>query len=186
MDDNAIIRLFNERNEAALSELSKKHGTFLTGIAERILLNREDSQMCVNDAYLRAWESIPPAQPNILRAFVGKIVKCIAVSMLRKGDTEKRGGGEFTLVLDELEGCISDKSCIETEFENKQLIGEINKFLLKCSEFHQRVFILRYWYCESVSEIAAELGAAENRVSVSLYRTRQKLKEHLAKEGYIL
>ncbi len=186
MDDNDIIQLFNERNEAALSELSKKHGTFFLRLAEKILYNYEDSQSCVNDAYLKTWDTIPPAKPNVLRAFVGRIVKCVAVSMLRMSGAEKRGGGEFTLVLDELEECVSDGGSIETEFENKELIGEINKFLQKCSEFNRRAFVLRYWYCESVFEIARELGSAENNVSVSLYRTRQKLKEHLTKEGYIL
>lgn len=185
MDDNDIIELFNERNEAALSELSQKHGTFFLRLAEKILLNYEDSKSCVNDAYLKTWESIPPAKPNVLRAFVGRIVKCVAVSMLRRSGAEKRGGGEFTLVLDELEECVSDGSSVEAEFESKALIEAINKFLLTCSEFNRRAFVLRYWYCESVSEIAGELGAPENNVSVSLYRTRLKLKEHLEKEGYI-
>lgn len=185
MDDNAIIQLFNERNESALTELSKKHGTFFLSLAEKILYNYEDSQSCVNDSYLKTWEAIPPAKPNVLRAFVGRIVKYVAVSMLRMNTAQKRGGGEFTLVLDELEECVSDNGSIEDEFENRELIDEINKFLWTCSEFNRRVFVLRYWYCESVSEIAKELGAAENKVSVSLYRTRQKLKEHLTKGGYI-
>lgn len=185
MEDDAIIQLFNERNEAALSELSKKHGTHLTRLAEKILCNREDSEVCVNDAYLKTWETIPPAKPNVLRAFVGKIVKCVAISMLRSKGAQKRGNGELALMLDELEECVSDGSSIENEFENKQIIEEINKFLRRCGEFNQRAFVLRYWYCESVSEIAAELCAAENKVSVSLYRTRQRLREHLAKEGYI-
>lgn len=187
MEDNDIIQLFNERNEAALSELSKKHGTYLTHIAEGILRNYEDSKDCVNDAYLKTWDAIPPAKPGVLRAFVGKIVKCVAVSMLRMSTAQKRGGGEFELVLDELAECVSDDSSgVEAQFEEKEIIAEINKFLQGCSEFNRRVFVLRYWYCESVSEIASELITAENTVSVSLYRTRQKLKEYLAKEGYTL
>ncbi|MDE7229017.1 MAG: sigma-70 family RNA polymerase sigma factor [Oscillospiraceae bacterium] len=186
MEDNAIIQLFNERDEAALSELSKKHGTFFTRLAEGVLRNYEDSQVCVNDAYLKTWETIPPAKPNFLRAFVGSIVKRIAVSMLRASGAQKRGGGEFDLVLEELEECVSDNSSVEDEFDNKQTIEEINKFLRNCGEFDRRVFVLRYWYCESVSTIAAELGMAENKISVSLYRTRKKLKEHLTKGGYIL
>lgn len=185
MDDNAIIVLFNERNEAALSELSKKHGTYLAGIAENILHNHEDSKVCVNDAYLKTWETIPPAKPNVLRAFVGKIVKCIAVDMLRMSSAEKRGSGDFTLVLDELEECVSDGSSVEREFDNKQTLAEVNKFLRGCSEFSRRIFVLRYWYCESIAEIARELGESENKITVSLHRTRQKLKEHLAKGGYI-
>lgn len=185
MDDNTIIQLFNERNEAALSELSKKHGTYFQRLAERILCNYEDSQSCVNDAYLKTWETIPPAKPSVLRAFVGKIVKCVAVSMLRMSSAGKRGGGEFTLVLDELEECVSSGGDLEDEFEGKLLSEEISRFLEQCGEFNRQVFVLRYWYCESVSDIARELGTAENKISVSLYRTRRKLKEHLTKEGYI-
>lgn len=186
MDDNAIIRLFNERNETALSELSQKYGTYFMSIAEKILCNHEDSKICVNDAYLKTWEAIPPAKPNVLRAFVGKIVKCAAVSMLRVSNAGKRGGGEFALVLDELEEFVSDGKSAEDSFEEAQITEEINKFLWKCSEFSRRAFILRYWYCESVSEIAIELGAAESKVSMSLYRTRRGLKTHLIKEGYTI
>lgn len=186
MEDNDIIKLFNERNETALSELSKKHGTYFTRLAEKILYNHEDSEVCVNDAYLKTWETIPPAKPNVLRAFVGKIVKSIAVSMLRRETAGKRGGGEFNLVLDELEECVSDGSSVEEELDGKQLSEEINGFLKTCTETNRRVFVLRYWYCESVPEIAAELAMSENNVSVSLFRTRQKLKEHLTKEGYII
>lgn len=186
MDDNDIIRLFNERNEKALSELSKKHGTYFTRLAEKILYNYEDSEVCVNDAYLKTWETIPPAKPNVLRAFVGKIVKRVAVSMLRRETAQKRGGGEFELVLDELEECVSDGGSVEEEFNGKQLSEEIGEFLKTCTETNRRIFVLRYWYCESVSEIAAELAIPENNISVSLFRTRQKLNEHLTKEGYII
>ncbi|MDE7231412.1 MAG: sigma-70 family RNA polymerase sigma factor [Oscillospiraceae bacterium] len=186
MDDNSIIQLFNARDEAALSELSKKHGTFFIQIAENILRNREDSQVCVNDAYLKAWDTIPPARPKVLRAFVGKIVKCVAVSMFRMNTTEKRGGGEVTLVLEELSECVSDGKSLDDELDGKQIVEAINKFLRGCREFDRRVFILRYWHCKSVADIAVRFGTAENKVSVSLYRTRQKLREHLAKEGYTL
>lgn len=186
MDDNDIIELFNKRDEKALSELSKKHGTYFTRLAEKILYNHEDSEVCVNDAYLKTWETIPPARPNVLRAFVGKIVKSAAVSMLRRDTAGKRGGGEFELVLDELEECVSDGRGVEDEFNGKQLSEEISVFLKTCAETARRIFVLRYWYCESVSEIAAELAMPENNVSVSLFRTRQKLKEHLKKEGYII
>lgn len=188
MDDNEIIKLFNERKEKGLSELSAKYGNYLTSIAEKMLNNHEDALSCVNDAYLKAWNSIPPAKPNVLRAFVGKIVKTAAIGMLRMSGAGKRGGGEIELVFEELDECISDNVNIEDAFEQKldeeQTVESINKFLKGLSEFNRRVFVLRYWYCESVSEIAGELGNAENKVSVSLYRTRKKLREYLEKEGY--
>lgn len=186
MDDNTIVELFFERNETALSELSRKYGTFLSGIAERILRNREDAESCVNDAYLRAWNTIPPARPNVLKAFVGKLVKCAAVSMLRADNAKKRGGGEFSYVLDEMSDLVSDNDSVEDELEKKELINEINIFLKKCREFDRRAFVLRYWHCESISEIAGRLCASESKVSVSLFRTRGKLREFLEKEGYAL
>lgn len=188
MEDDEIIKLFNERKESGLSALSAKYGNYLTSIAEKMLCNHEDALSCVNDAYLKTWESIPPAKPNILRAFVGKIVKTVAIGMLRMSSAEKRGGGEIALIFEELDECISDGSSIEETFEQKldeeQTVNSINEFLKKCSEFNRRVFVLRYWYCESVSEIASELCTTENKVSVSLYRTRNKLREYLEKEGY--
>lgn len=186
MDDNAIVRLFRERSETALSELSKKYGGYFISVAERILYNHEDAKECVNDAYLKTWNAIPPARPNVLKAFVGKIVKCVAVSMLRANTAAKRGGSEIALIYDELEECISDIRSVESEFENKQIIEKINEFLWRCSELHRRAFVLRYWHCESVSAIAERLDVPENKVSVSLYRTRRRLKEYLAKEGFEL
>lgn len=186
MDDDSIVRLFNERDETALSELSKKHGTYFMQIAEGVLRNHEDSRVCVNDAYLKTWETIPPARPKVLRAFVGKIVKCVAVSMLRMSTAEKRGGGEITLVLEELGECVSDGKSLDDELEGKQIVDAINKFLWGCGEFDRRVFVLRYWHCKSVVEIARRFCTAENKISVSLYRTRKKLREYLVKEGYTL
>lgn len=186
MDDNTIVVLFFERDEAALSELSGKYGGYFSSIAERIVCNREDALSCVNDAYLRAWNTIPPARPNALKAFVGKLVKCAAVSMLRADNAKKRGGGEFAVVLDEISDCVSESGSVEDELEKKELINAINDYLKKCREFDRRAFVLRYWHCESVSEIARRLGSSESKVSVSLFRTRGKLREFLEKEGYAL
>lgn len=186
MDDNTIVRLFWERSETAIAEVAKKYGGYLTAVAERILYNHEDAKECVNDAYLKTWNAIPPARPNVLKAFVGKIVKCTAVSMLRAGTAAKRGGGEIALIYNELEECISDSGSVESEYENKQIIEKINEYLWKCGELHRRAFVLRYWHCESVSAIAERLGVTENKVSVSLYRTRRKLREYLEKEGFEL
>lgn len=186
VEDEIIVQLFFDRDEAALSELSSKYGVYFSAIAERILCNHEDAMSCVNEAYLRAWNAIPPAHPNVLKAFVGKLVKCEAVSMLRAETAQKRGGGEITLVLDEVAEFVSGGDVVSDELEKKQLINEINNFLRGCREFDRRAFVLRYWHCESVSQIAKRLCASENKVAVSLFRTRRKLKQQLDKEGYIL
>lgn len=186
MDDNTIVELFFERNEAGLAELSRKYGGYFSAIAERIVPDREDALSCVNDAYLRAWNTIPPARPSVLKAFVGKLVKCAAVSMLRAQTAKKRGGGEFSLALDEISELVSGNISAEDELEKRELINKINDFLKKRREFDRRAFVLRYWHCESVSEIAARLCATEGKVSAALSRTRGRLREFLEKEGYEL
>lgn len=186
MDDNTIVELFFERNEAALSELSRKYGGYFGAIAERIVCNCEDALTCVNDAYLRAWNTIPPARPNALKPFVGKLVKCAAVSMLRTDTAKKRGGGEYSIVLDEIAELVSGSVSAEDELEKKELMSAINTFLKKRREFDRRAFVLRYWHCESVSEIAARLCSSESKVAVSLCRTRGKLRDFLEREGYAL
>lgn len=186
MDDKAIVLLFYDRNEAALTELSKKYGRYFVNVAQRILCNYEDANSCVNEAYLKTWNTIPPAKPSVLKAFVGKIVKCVAVSMMRANYAGKRGGGEIPAVLDELSECVSDSGSVEDETEKRLLIDEINKFLWSCSDYNRRAFVLRYWHCESISEIAKSLGGSENKVTAALFRTREKLKQHLTKGGYII
>lgn len=186
MDDNRIIELFFERNESALSELSGKYGGYFEAIAERIIRNREDALACVNDAYFKAWNTIPPARPNVLKAFVGKLVKCAAVSMLRADSAKKRGGGEFSLVLEEIAELASNSASVEDELNRSELVSAISLFLKRRREFDRRAFVLRYWHCESVSEIATRLCVTQSKVAVSLSRTRKGLREFLEKEGYTL
>lgn len=184
MEDNEILRLFRERDENAILAVSRKFGTYCHSIARGILHNHEDSEECVNDAYMRAWESIPPHDPPSLGAFLGRVTKNLALDRIRSERREKRGGGETALVFDELSEFISDGVSVENELERKEMSAAVSRFLRKSSDLHRRAFVLRYWYCAAVRDIAAELGIKEHNVSVILGRMRHKLREYLRKEGY--
>ena len=184
MDDSEIIRLFWERSEQAVAAASQKYGRYCKTVALNILQNNEDAEECVNDALMRLWDSIPPNDPPVFSAYLAKIVKNCAYDRLRLERREKRGGGETALVLEELSECVSGNSSVEDELEFKELQAALSDYLKKINEKHRRIFMLRYWYRFSVSEIAARMGMSENSVSVTLSRVRKKIAEHLKKRGY--
>ena len=183
-NDKNIVELFWNRNEQAISVASQKYGKYCRTIALNILQNKEDADECVNDALLGAWNSIPPNKPPVFSIFLARIVKNGAYDRLRRKRRIKRGGGETELVFEELEECVSGKSSIEDEFEFKELQKAINSFLKRLNAKHRKMFLLRYWYSFSITEIAAQFGTTESSVSVSLFRTRSKIKNYLTKRGY--
>ena len=182
--DSEIIELFNSRNEKAISAASSKYGRYCSAVAMNILGNRQDAEECLNDALLKAWESIPPAKPDNLAGYLAKITKNISLNRYRSAHTEKRGSGGLDSVYEELSECVPDKNNIERNYEQKELIEAINAFLAKLPADKRDIFVLRYWYCMSVSEVAAKVGISENRTAVELFRTRKKLVKHLEKRGF--
>lgn len=182
--DNEIIELFNSRDEKAISAASSKYGRYCTAIAMNILGNRQDAEECLNDTLLKAWESIPPAKPDNLPGYLAKIAKNISLNRYRSTHTEKRGSGSIDSVYEELSECVPDKNSIERSYEHKELIEAINAFLAKLAADKRDIFVLRYWYCMSVSEVAARVGVSENRAAVELFRTRKRLVKHLEKRGF--
>lgn len=184
MEDHDIIQHFWERDESAIRETSLKFGSYCRAIANGILKNHEDSEDCVNEALMRAWESIPPKKPTSLGAFIGRITKNIALDRIRFSMREKRGGGELALVYEELSEVISDSTSIEGELERKEMMTVISRFLRGSSDVNRRAFVLRYWYCRSVRDVAQELGIKEENTYVILSRMREKLRNYLKKEGY--
>lgn len=184
MEDSEIVALLTERSEQAVAAVSQKYGRYCKKIALNILQNNEDADECVNVALMRLWNSIPPNNPPVLSLFLARIVKSAAYDKLRLSQREKRGGGETALPLDEIADCVSGNTSVEDDLEQKELQAAINSFLKKLNAKHRRMFLLRYWYCFSVSEIAEQLGTSENSVSVTLSRVRRKIKEHLTKRGY--
>lgn len=184
MEDREIIQLFWERDESAIRETSQKFGGYCRSIARGILKNYEDSEDCVNETLMRAWESIPPKKPPSLGAFLGRITKNIALDRIKYSQREKRGGSELTLVYEELSEIISGDSGADDILVRKEMMSLISRFLRGSSDVNRRVFVLRYWYCRSVSDIARELGLKEDHTYTILSRMREKLRRYLKKEGY--
>ncbi len=184
MEDNCIVDLYWQRNESAISETATKYGKYLYSISYQILLNAEDAEECVNDTYNDAWQSIPPHRPSVLSTFLGKITRRISIDLWRKYNAEKRGGGVMVLSLNELEECVSGKGDVETEIERLELQKKLNDFLLALPRVDRQVFMCRYWYMNSISDIAKQFAYSESKVKSMLYRTRNKLRAMLEKEGY--
>lgn len=184
MDDKGIVRLYFDRNERAIDETAKKYGKYCFSIAQNILSNREDAEESVNDTYLDAWNSIPPHRPNSLALFLGKITRRVSIDRYRRRNAQKRGSGEIALVLDELYQCIADTTDVEKEFEKLHLAQVINEFVKFLPQKEQKVFICRYWYMDSIKSISKRFGYSESKVKSMLFRTRERLRDVLRKEGY--
>lgn len=186
MDDKKIIELYFDRSEQAISETAKKYGRYCHYIAFQILHNAEDSEECVNDTYFRAWNAIPPKRPERLRTFLGKITRNLSLNKCEKQTAQKRGSGQTEQVLEELMECIPSENNVEKVIEDKFILEILNDFLAKLSADKRKLFVRRYFYLSSIKEIARDYGLSESKVTVTLFRTRQMLKEVLEKEGVIL
>ena len=181
-DDQTIIQHYWDRNEKALAETAEKYGPFCSSIAENILKDREDAEECVNDTYLTTWNSIPSNRPRIFPAFIGRIVRNLAFNRYNYSHTAKRGGGQISVVLDELAECIPDESAA-VEMSDNELSEAINDYVASLSVRNRNVFVMRYWYTDSIEKIASELHLSENNVYVILARLKTKLRAHLAERG---
>lgn len=186
MDDAKIVQLYWDRNELAISETSNKYGNYCISIARNILGNMEDAEECVNDTYINAWNTMPPHKPKFLSTFLGKIVRNISFNRYKHNTADKRGGGEIPLVLDELSELVSGKSNVEQEINYHELLHVIDEFLKKLLPKKRSIFVSRYWYTESISEIAARHSMKENTVSMVLNRLRLKLHNYLLERGFEL
>ena len=184
MEDERIIDLYWQRSEDAITETAAKYGSYLHSIAYRILADAEDAEECVSDTYRGAWEAMPPHRPAVLSTFLGKITRRISIDRWRKRSAEKRGGGEVSLVLEELEDCVSGSGSAEEETERRELLKKLGEFLAALPLTERRVFLRRYWYLDSVAAIAQQFGFSESKVTSMLHRTRRKLRAQLEKEGY--
>lgn len=184
MDDEQIIKLYWERAENAIDETKKKYGRYCFYIAYQILCSNEDAEEIANDTYLKVWNTIPPNCPNPLKGYVGMISHQLAINRYDERTADKRGGGQFNLVLDELSECVSDSSF--DMGETLALQSALNKFLWSLPKKTRNIFVRRYWYVSSIAEIAEAYGMKESSVSVLMLRTRKKLKKFLQKEGFDL
>ena len=183
MNDKNIVDLYFNRDEEAITQTDKKYGRYCYSIAYNILTNKEDAEESVSDTYMTAWRAIPPRRPSVLSTFLGKITRHISIDRWRERSAYKRGGGEVTLALEELEDCVAGLQNVEMEYERKELIRAYVKFLDALPVTERRVFLCRYWYVDSVEAIAEKFGFSQSKVKTMLHRTRAKLRKQLAEEG---
>ena len=186
MHDKQIIDLFFARDESAVMQTKQKHGAMCFSIANNILRNREDAAECENDTYLALWNSIPPANPQNLGAFLAKITRNLAIKKVREKTAKKRGGAHTDVPLDELIDCVADKNDFDEQLRAEELAELLNRFLDALGRDERNVFICRYWYCDSVADIASHFGFSKSKVKMMLLRTRDKLSAFLVKEGVLL
>ena len=183
MDDQAIIELYWERSEDAISKTAAKYGGYCYTIAYNILSNNEDAEESVNDTWLAAWNTMPPRRPKLLAAFLGKMTRYISLDRWKNRTARKRGGGEVPLVLEELEECISGEDSVEKEYLQKEFAESLNQFVENLPDVERKVFLCRYWYMDSIETIAEHFGFSESKVASMLHRTRGKLRKMLEQEG---
>ena len=186
MEDERILDLYWQRDEAAIRETERKYGRYLTKIAYGILANAEDSQESLSDAYLGAWNSIPPHRPSVLSAYLAKIVRRCSIDIFRRRHREKRLGGEYALSLDELDDCVTAGDSPAEAMELGELTRAIGDYLRSLDRDARTAFIARYFFLDSIRDIAACHHMSESKVKSLLFRTRKGLREYLIKEGFTL
>lgn len=185
MEDQQIVELYWQRDQGAIDQTQRKYGNYLTKVAYNILCNLDDSQESVNDTYLSAWNAMPPHRPQALCAFLSKITRRISIDLLRRKHSAKRGGGEYEISLSELSQCLPGGNTTEEEAGGRALARSIEVFLRGLSESARNVFIGRYFYMDTVKEVARYCGLSESNTKVLLHRTRTALREYLEQEGYM-
>lgn len=183
MDEQSIIDLYWNRDEKAIVYTEELYGAAAKRMALRVLESHEDAEECVNDAYLALWDSIPPKRPESLGAYLRRITRNLAINRYHHNTAAKRGGHRIEVALDELSDCIPAGSQPWDELEGKRLTQLIECFLEVQEKRKRQLFIRRYWQLEEVAELAKAFGMSENRISVTLYRLREKLRIYLQKEG---
>lgn len=184
MEDEQIVSLYWIRDEAAIYETDRKYGRYLTKIANNVLGDPEDSRESVNDAYYAAWNSIPPQRPAKLSTYLGKLTRRISIDILRRRTRDKRGGTEYALSLNELEGTLSAGNTTEEAMDEKLLGEAISTFLRTLPPEARNTFIGRYYFMDPLAEVARYCGMSESRAKSMLHRTRKKLRDYLVREGF--
>lgn len=184
MQDDEIVALYWKREEAAIRETEQKYGHYLLKIAYNILADLEDSKESVNDTYLKVWNSIPPHRPAVLAAYLGRITRQLSIDVFRRQNRKKRKPSEYLISLSELEECISDGNTTEQKADLHLLAEAISAYLYTLSAEARCTFVGRYYYMDSIKEVASYYDMSESKVKSLLYRTRKGLKDYLKKEGF--
>ena len=182
MEDREIVDLYWQRSENAIEESNRKYGRYLRTIAYNILKNPEDTEECINDTYLGAWNSMPQNRPEHLMPYLGRIARNLALDRMDYRTAQKRNH-EFDILLSELEECLADRSSVEEQLEARELTESINRFLGGISREKRMLFVRRYWYSYSVKDLSRQFSMSESKVKMILFRVRNDLKKYLEKEG---
>ena len=183
MDDKGIIDLYFNRDERAIEESRLKYGAYCGKVAINILSDIYETEECLNDTWLRSWNTIPPTVPNILRSFFARITRNLAIDRIRKRQAERRISGEYLVSLDELSECVGGEP---TSLEPEQIGRIISDFLRGEKEECRRIFVLRYFYSESLEKIAKACGVSVGMIKSTLFRMRHRLKDKLLEEEVYL
>lgn len=184
MEDSKIIKLFFDRSEEAITELSEKYGKVCKSVAENILNNHRDSEECVNDAFLAVWNTIPPQHPEHLLSYVCRIVRNLAVKKFHANTAQKRNS-IYDVALDEIKECFPSSVSVEDEIEAIEVSRAIDRFLESMDKQNRILFVRRYFYSDSVEELAELFRTSKHNISVRLSRIRKNLKKNLIKEGVL-
>ena len=184
VDDNAIIALFNKRDEQAREQLKLKYGAACRQIAYNILKNREDAEEILSDTLLKVWNNVPPDLPDNLGGYVYKTARYEALEAYRRKNRKMRGGDAVTVSVNELSDCVPSNNDVEAVMDQKYLASLLDRFFAELGEDQRRIFLCRYFYNMEYKEIAKKYGTGLSRVKMSVLRTKKKLKEFLSKEGY--
>ena len=178
MEDAGIIELFFERSEQGIRELDIKYGKACRKLSYNIVNDRQDAEECVNDAYLGAWNAIPPVKPDPLLTYICKIVRNISLNLYHRKEAAKRSS-HYTIAMEEIEACIAATNAVEAEIEAVELAHSIERFLDTLTDENRVLFMRRYWFSDSYKDIAEFMGLTEKNVSVRLTRIREKLRQYL-------
>ena len=182
MEDRDIVALFWERSDRAIAELSAKYEPLCMRIANHILRDELDAEECVNDAYLGVWNSVPPNDPNPLKAYVCRITRNLSLARYRQKTAKKRNS-YYDVALEELEGCIPVAEDAEEASRAEEIASVLNSFLKTLSHRDRCLFVCRYWFSDPIDLLADRFDMSAHAVSVRLFRIRQKLKNELNKKG---
>ncbi len=183
MEDAAIVDLYWERSDQAISETEQKYGKYCNTIAYNICGTREDAEECVNDTWLSAWNQMPDKRPAVLSAFLGCITRNFALNLLKARNRHKRGGGEAALALEELSDCVPGGIDVERSVEERELERAVGRFVAGLPQRERAVFVLRYWRLVPLAEISERLGFSQSKTKSMLFRTRKRLRAYLQEEG---
>ena len=182
MEDIAIVALYWQRDEGAITASEEKYGPACRKLSYNILQSLQDAEECVNDTWHRAWDTMPPQKPHSLGAYLCRIARNLSIDRWRARQSKKRGEGLEELVL-ELEECVSSVPSAEEEWEARAAAEIIDRWLDTLQERDRAAFLLRYWYGQPVGELARQLGGSPNRMSQRLHRLREGLRKTLEREG---